>query len=478
MKVEDYIAYDALGLADLVRKGDVTPDELLDCALRRVEETNPTLNAVIGLFEDEARAAIKRGLPEGPFGGVPFLVKDLRIAMAGRVTGSGGRVFADGAPSKADSAIVAAYRAAGLVIFGKTNTPELGLNPVTEPEAFGPTLNPWNLELTAGGSSGGAASAVAAGMAPAGHASDGGGSIRIPASCCGVFGLKPSRGRVSTAPFAEGWGGMSTQHAITWSVRDSAAMLDVECQPQPGDPYWHPAPAISFLEETKRAPGRLRVAFSTQSLRTGGEVAPACAAAVKEAAALCADLGHDVEEAKLDLDIGAYSQAFMILVCANIALSIDQAGSARGRAVQEGEVEPLTWDTALMGRDITGAQYADAVYTVQTITRQAAAFFGRFDVLILSTLGREPVPLGYLAPSAENLPNYGPRISEFMPNTQLFNGTGQPAMSAPLHVAPSGMPVGVQFIARAGEEGLLFRLGAQLETARPWANRRPPHLAR
>src|SRR5579871_2458837 len=349
MRQAEYLAYDAVGLAELVARREVSPGELLEAATARMAEVNPKLNAVILDLSLHALAAVEAGLPEGPFRGVPFLLKDLSTQLEGVRTQGGSALWADVPPAVADSALVAAYKAAGLVIFGKTNTPEFGLQPVTEPSAFGPTRNPWALDRTPGGSSGGAAAAVAAGIVPAAQASDGGGSIRIPASCSGLFGMKPSRGRVSMAPMGEGWGGLSALHAVTRSVRDSAALLDVSCQPQPGDPYPVAPPERPFAEEAGRDPGRLRIAFNRGALLTGlpeTEVS----FAVDEAAKLCAELGHEVEETPLPFDFGMGFVAGGILVATSIVAYVDGEGERRGRPVEEHEVEALTWRLYRQGK--------------------------------------------------------------------------------------------------------------------------------
>jgi len=473
MRFDEYRARDAIGLADLVRRGEVSSAEVLEAALARLAEVNPTLNAVILDRASEARESVTAGLPDGPLSGAPFLIKDVTVAMRGTPTGAGSQVFANTPPASRDSALVAAYRQAGLVLMGKTNTPELGLACVTEPVVRGPTRNPWRLDRTPGGSSGGAAAAVAAGIVPAAHASDGGGSIRIPASCCGLFGLKPSRGRVSLAPAGEGWGGLSVQHAVTRSVRDSAALLDIASRPQPGDPYWLSPPASTFRDLAGRDPGRLRIAFSTQALSWPG-LDRQCVDAVRDAARLCADLGHDVEERDPDLDFGAMAAAGGVLVQASVAATLDAEAARRGRPVTPDEVEAVTWLIYEAGRAVTGAQYVQAQGAAHAFGRSIAAQYEAYDVLLLSTLGQPPVPIGHINTNAEDLSDYAERLYSFMPNTQAFNVSGQPAMTAPLAWSEDGLPIGVQFVGRTGEEAVLLQLATQLETARPWFGRTPP----
>lgn len=472
MKIEEYQAHDGVGLAELIVRREVSADELLDCALELVASVNPAINAVIRMVETEARAAIAAGLPQGPLTGVPFLIKDISVQMKGLPTTAGSRLFLDAAPAEADSALLAAHRRAGLVLFGKTNTPEFGAAATTEPVAFGATRNPWNLGRSSGGSSGGAAAAVAAGIVPAAHASDGGGSIRTPASCCGLFGLKPSRGRISNAPNGEGWGGLSVQHAVTRTVRDSATLLDIGCQPQPGDPYWHAPPATPFAREVGRDPGKLRIAFSTKAL-TWGTMDPACAAAVRDAAALCASLGHEVEEATPDLDYVGMAEAVNNLVSPAISTTLELEARRRGRPIEPHEVETLSWLIAENGAKLSAIDVSLANLKLNVFTRGMARFFQRYDVLILSTLGTPPPLLGHMDTNAADLSDYAEKLYSFMPNTQPFNVTGQPAASVPLGMSEDGLPLGVMFAARGGEEAVLLRLAGQLEAERPWIQRRP-----
>jgi amidase len=469
MNPADYLAHDLVGLAALITSRQVSASEVVEAALARMEAVNPKLNAVTLNLADQARAQVRGGAPAGPLGGVPYLIKDLGAQVAGTPTTAGSWLMGD-PPAAADSAIVSAYRRAGLVIIGKTNTPEFGLEPVTEPARFGPSRNPWNLERTPGGSSGGASAAVAGGIVPAAHASDGGGSIRIPAACSGLFGLKPSRGRVSFAPADEGWGGFSIQHAVSWSVRDSAALLDVVCQPQPGDPYWRDPPASPFAAEVGRDPGTLRIAFTTRGLAAPA-IDPECAQAVLETARVCESLGHRVEEADLPGDFAAAGQAGGVVIAASVAATLDTEGARRGRPVQEDEVEDVTWAMYQRGRRISGSDYVRALQACHAFGRVVAQYFETCDVLLLSTLGSPALPLGWLR--AGGLDGYADRLFAFMPNTQAFNVTGQPAMSVPLSMSGAGLPIGLQFVARVGEEATLFRLAAQLEQAKPWSARRP-----
>jgi len=469
----DFEAFDGLGLAQLVRKRDVTALELLTEALERVERYDPGLNAVVRKFTDKARAAIMAGLPDGPFSGVPFLLKDLGAHYAGEPTTSGSRFFADYVPDH-DSEVTKRYKAAGLVCFGKTNTPEFGLSPTTEPALFGPTLNPWDTSRTAGGSSGGAAAAVAARMVPMAHASDGGGSIRIPAAMCGLFGLKPTRGRVPMGPDAgEGWGGLSTVHAVTRSVRDSAALLDVVEGADLGAPYWAPPKARPFLDEVGAPTGRLRIAFSTRPT-TGVAVDPICVRAAEDAAKLCADLGHHVEEANPSVaDPAALGTAMRAIIGANVRATFDERAEALGRAPSPDDAERMTHAIIRSAEAVSAATYARAIRLVHATGRRLAHFFQTWDVLITPTLTSLPPHIGELSMMAEDMAGVSERIGALVGFTSLYNITGQPAMSVPLSWTAASLPVGVQFVGRFGDEAGLIRLASQLEQARPWAQRRP-----
>ncbi len=467
MQFEEYRRHDAVGLAELVARREVSAGELLEVAVARMAQVNPKINAVILDLSARARAEPPG---EGPLAGVPYLLKDLGAALGGVPTTLGSRMFAQSTPA-ADSAITRLYKAAGLSIFGKTNTPEFGLWPVTESELLGPARNPWDLSRTPGGSSGGAAAAVAAGIVPAAHASDGGGSIRIPASCCGLFGMKPSRGRVSFSPAGEGWAGASIQHAVTRSVRDSAALLDAVCQPQPGDPYFLSPPERPFAEEARRDPGKLRIAVFAGSLTAGRTIDPECEAAVRDAARLCESLGHHVEEASLPGDHSAMQAAAGVVMAASVGANMDAEAERRGRPVEDGDVEGLTMAAYRRGQSARAPDYVRAVQTLHAYGRAAAELFERYDVFLLSTLGRPAIPVGWIFEDPKQITE---RLFSFMPNTQAFNNSGQPAMTVPLAWSTAGLPIGVQFVARTGEEALLFRLAGQLEEAQPWFDKVAP----
>jgi amidase/6-aminohexanoate-cyclic-dimer hydrolase len=472
LKTEEYASYDGLGLAELVRRRQVSATELLDAAVAAVEARNPEINAVVTRLYDQARAALAVGLPRGPFTGVPYLLKDLGALYAGAVTSYGSALFKDFVADH-DSEITARLKRSGLVIFGKTNTPEMGIATSTEPRLFGPTRNPWSLAHSAGGSSGGAAAAVAAGMVPMAHATDGGGSIRIPASCCGLFGLKPTRARNPAGPDAgEGWSGASVGHAVTRTVRDSAALLDATSGPDVGDPYWAPPPARPFLEEVGRHPGRLRVAITTTAWN-GRPVHPECAEAARAAARLCEKLGHHVEEASPEIDAGAVGMASRIVVGANVRAALEARAAALGRELAPSDVERITWVRAMDGQTARAADYARSILVIHRTGRAVGRFFTRYDILITPTMCQPPHPLGVLDLDSPDEQAFNDAILGTIAFTSLFNSSGNPAMSVPLGWSTAGLPIGVQFVAPFGDEAGLFRLGAQLEAAQPWAERRP-----
>jgi amidase len=467
----DYLRYDAVGLADLIRRRQVSPLELLDEAIARSEAANPRLNAIVHKCYDAARERAGQSLPDSPLAGVPFLIKDITY-MRGLPCTSGSRLFADYVPDH-DAEIVARYRAAGLVIYGKTNTPEFGLNVSTEPALFGACHNPWDLNRTAGGSSGGAAAAVAAGLLPAAHATDGGGSIRIPASCCGLVGLKPTRARNPQGPdVGEGWSGMSTGHVVSRSVRDSAAFLDATHGPAAGDPYCAPPFAGSFLAGMTQAPRRLKIALDTETL-TGMPTDPACVEAVNRAARLCESLGHVVEIASPQFDRAVFRAATGVAVSANVANMVDSRLAELGRALTERDVEPNTRATVEYGRSLAAPRFAAAVQTIHKTGRAVARFHETYDVMLTPTLVSPPVPLGWLDTVKLDGAAFADRFARFWGFTNLQNATGQPAISLPLYWSDAGLPVGVQFVGRFGDDLLLLQLAAQLEQAQPWFDRRP-----
>jgi Asp-tRNA(Asn)/Glu-tRNA(Gln) amidotransferase A subunit family amidase len=464
---------DALGLAGLVRKRKVSPSELLEAAIARAEATNPRFNFMAQKHYDFARAEIARGLPDGPFTGVPWLLKDLAAYIEGLPTEGGSRLN-KGQVGLFTTELVQRYRRAGLVVFGKTTTPEFGLTGTTESALTGVTRNPWNPERIAGGSSGGAAAAVAAGVIPAAHATDGGGSIRIPASCCGLFGLKPSRGRTPMGPYrTEGWGGMSTHHVITRSVRDSAALLDATHGVEPGSRYSAPTPDGSFLSHVGREPGRLRIALMPAPAN-GAPVDPECLAILQQTAKLCESLGHHVEEAAPKLDAGALGQASFVLIASSLAADIEDRAKSLGIELGPDVLEPITLAFVGYGKTTTGADFARANNSMQAAAVTVSQFMAKYDVILSPTLAAPPLAVGRinLTPGVP-FPEWGQRAGMFSPFTQMANFTGQPSMSVPMGMSAEGLPVGMLFTGRYGEEALLYRLAGQLERAAPWSGRRP-----
>jgi amidase len=494
----DYDKYDGLGLAELVRKKEVNPSELVEEAISRIEKLNPQLNAVIYKMYELARKAADGDLPDGPFKGVPFLIKDILTAYAGAPLTNGSRFFKDFVPDH-DSELVKRFKAAGVIVVGKTNTPEFGLVPITEPELFGPTNNPWDLSRTPGGSSGGSAAAVAAHMVPLAHASDGGGSIRMPASCCGVFGLKPTRGRNPIGPdFGEAWRGLVCDHVLTRSVRDSAAMLDATAGPDIGAPYYAVPPSRPFLSEVSTDPGRLRIAFTSEPF-LGGIVDKDCVNGLEATAKLCKDLGHDVVEAAPQIDGKAFAKAFLTIVCVETRATIEEGEVRLNRKASFKDFEPSTWALGLLGRQCRAPELSKSLNLSQLTARQIGEFFRKYDVLLTPTLAMPPVATGALQPkgmravamkllgslNAGGLMNMlsgidvsAQHVFGFMPYTPLFNVTGQPAMSVPLYWNDEGLPIGMQFVGRYGDEATLFRLASQLEKARPWSERIPTICAK
>lgn len=490
----DYGKYDGLGLADLVRRREVKPQELLDEAISRIERLNPRLNAIVDTMYDQARVQLAEDPSDAPFAGVPFLVKDLLAACAGVPMRCGSRFCEDLVPDR-DSEIVRRYKAAGAVIIGRTNTPEFGLLPVTESRLYGPAHNPWELNRTPGGSSGGAAAAVAARIVPAAHGNDGAGSIRIPASCCALFGLKPSRGRTPVGlDHRDAWQGMSCSHVISLSVRDSAALLDATAGPEPGDLYRVCPPTRPFLSEIGRDPGRLRIAFSSQPL-LGDYVHDDCVRALETTVQLCSELGHEVEEAAPVLDGESLRIALLTMIAGEIRADIEELEEVLDRDAGSRDFEPATWALGLLGSETPASVFVNAVRTLHHTGRQIAPFFDTYDAFLTPTLAAPPVVIGALKPSgvesmaldvlsglnASGILNAVLRtesittmLFDFIPYTPLANMSGHPAMSVPLEWNEEGLPIGMHFMGRFGDEATLFRLASQLEEAHPWFHRLPP----
>lgn len=484
-----YEQHDAVALAALVRGGQVHPRELVTAAIERIEDRDGDINAIVFKRYDRSLRESEAPLPDTPLAGVPFLVKDLGQSVAGTTSTYGSRML-EYSVADHDSNLVQRHKSAGLLIVGLTNTPEFGMAATTEPELHGPTRNPWSLEHSAGGSSGGAGAAVAAGITPIAHASDGGGSIRIPASLCGLFGLKPTRGRTPKGPdVAEGWFGLSVDHALSRTVRDSAALLDLTNGPDPGAPYYPPPPERPYLEEVSRPPGVLRIAVSTEPM-LGSHLDAENVAAVQRTAALLEELGHRVTLARPTVDKAAIGWAGTVMLAADAAHGIRRASEAAGREPDQRLFEKATWLFGVAGNKLSARDLAEALTTTKLTARRVAAFFDDFDVLVESTVAGPPWKIGELDPSAAEarmmdlvirvptrrvvesaLAKIAGRAFDNIPNTPLWNITGQPSMSVPLEWGAEGLPMGIQFTARYADEATLFRLAAQLEQTRPWQAR-------
>ncbi len=476
--VDEYEAHDALGLADLVAKGEVTPNELLEAAVRRVEALNPKLNAIAGLYLETARQAVEEGLPTGPFRGVPFLLKDVGAEAVGYPSHRGSNLFKNTHHDQ-DNEIVQRLKRTGLVIFGRTTSPELAIGAITEAKVYGgPTRSAWDLERTPGGSSGGAGAAVAAGILPAAHGSDGGGSIRIPASSSGLFGMKGTRALLPSGPLAgEGWGGMAMDGFLTRSVRDSATLLDATAGPDLGAPYWAPPLTGRFIEAIQRPPSRLKIAFSKLSF-TGAPLHPDCIEAIEATARLFADLGHHVEEAAPQFDLMPLMQAWTKIVACGTALTIREKAKTLDRILSaKDDLEAVTRGALTLADSVSGADYLAAINTVHRFGRLIASFFEDFDLFLTTTLAEPPARIGRFAPNNEDFADYriGPNgLLPYSPFTAVFNATGQPAMSVPLFWNADGLPIGLHVAGRFGADETLMALAAELEQARPWFDRRPP----
>jgi len=470
MAIDNYAKYDGLGLAELVAKKKVKPIELVDEAIARAEALNPKLNFLVFKAYEQARDAAKGKASKGAFAGVPFFLKDIFAYAKGMPTRQAAR-FIPAAPSDHDCVLTTRFKAAGLIALGKTNVPEFGLVPTTESKLYGPARNPWNLEHSTGGSSGGSAAAVAAGIVPLAHANDGGGSIRIPASCCGLVGLKPTRARTTYAPdFGDIVDGLAIDGVVSRSVRDSAAALDAIAGSIDGDPYWAPPTPPSYLEAMKRAPKKLRIAFSDKKL-DGNLLHPDCVAAVKTAAKLCEQLGHDVEEASPDLDQATLIPSFMAFWSANLSAGIDMIARLTGQTPKAELFEGLTWGLYEAGKTVRASDYLMAKMAMQKAMRDTAKFHETHDVWLSATLGLPPVKLGtFDMDERDPVKSFAPLI-DYVPFTAMQNVTGQPAINLPLHWNKAGLPIGVQFVGRYGDETTLLRLAAQLEKAAPWAQR-------
>ena len=493
MTFPEYSNYDGLGLAELVRKKKVSPGELVEEAITRIETHNPNLNAVVYKLYERARAAAQATLPEGPFQGVPFMIKDLHATLEGFPTSHGNKLWKN-IPAKITTELVRRWEKSGAILVGKTNTPEFGLTPYTESDSLGAARNPWDVTRTPGGSSGGSGAAVAARMVPFASGGDGGGSIRIPSSACGIFGLKPTRGRTPTGPvIGESWNGFDIEHVLTRSVRDSAAMLDATKGQDVGAPYLIPD-AGPFLPEVDREPGKLRIAFSTKPM-LGKNVHADCIKGVEATVALLKQLGHEVVEAAPAINGEEYSLHFLTIIAGQIRADIEEAAEAAGRKVSLDDFDLSTYGVGLFGTILKASDYVRAFRYLQRVSRDIGRFFENVDALLTPVLNQPAVKIGALRPSTaeqtqlkliartgatwilEALDIIKPvaaQTFEFVPWTPVFNVTGQPAMSVPLHWNAEGLPIGMHFVGKWGEEATLFRLAGQLEKAKPWFDKAPP----
>ncbi|HEX7759128.1 MAG TPA: amidase [Caulobacteraceae bacterium] len=472
MAPDDYADFDGLGLAELVRKGEASPAELTEAAIARIERHNGVLNAVVHKAYDEARNVAAGPLPEGPFTGVPFLIKDLGAQVKGWPRTSGSN-YAQVAADAQDSELVRRYRASGVVLLGKTNTPEFGIPGVTNSERLGPSGNPWNPEHISGGSSGGAAAAVAAGMVPLAHASDGLGSIRIPAANCGLVGMKITRDRTPICEVTDGAMGFSVHHVVSRTVRDSAAMLDATGYAQPGDPFQAPAKAGPYLDEVSKSPGKLRIAWSVET-PSGRPIDGEMATALEKTAELLKGLGHEVFEQGLGIDYRRLYRAQGMVSASNFAANIKRWVERLGREPGEGELGPLARRAYEAGQRITGQQAFWGWQQLRLMNRQILGVFEGFDVFLTPTMSRTSPRIDWLNPLTVELKEFDRRQADTYATTPPFNFTGQPSLSLPLWQSQAGLPMGMMFTGRFADEATLYRLAGQLEKEQPWKDRRPP----
>ncbi len=470
---------DATDQAALVRSGEASATELLEAAIERIEAIDPALNAVVIRWFDEARSTAASDLPDGSLRGVPFLLKDLWASYAGQPLSNGNRALrdADFRPT-ADTTLVSRFRRAGLVIAGRTNSPEFGALPATEPEAWGATRNPWNTAHSPGGSSGGSAAAVAAGMVPMAHASDGGGSIRIPASCCGLVGLKPSQGRITLGPVRDE-SNLGVELCVSRSVRDTALLLDAVHGPGVGDTVMAPAPTGPYVDELNVEPGSLRIGLLDHH-PFGAAIDPECAAAARATAALLESLGHRIEiDHPAAMSDPGFSRRFSALWSTNMGVAIARISEQLGREITAADVEAVDWAQAEFARQFSATDYALAFAASTQFRRQVQQWWvgtddeAGFDLLLTPTLGETPATIGsFLNDPAQPMAPLM-RAAQYVPFTPAFNSSGQPAISLPMAWSASGLPIGVQLVAAYGREDVLFRVAAQLERAQPWAHLRP-----
>ena len=475
ISLKEYSSHDGLGLAELVAKKEIAPKELLDAALQAIAKVNPKLNAILQTLPEMAAAEIRDGLGQGPFAGVPFLIKEL-LLQAKNVRSDMGSKLAQGLVAPQDSELMARFRRAGLMLVGTTQTPELGYNPTTETTLFGPVHNPWDLARSAGGSSGGSGAAVAAGIVPLAHASDGGGSIRIPASCNGLVGLKPTRDRVPTGPdYADPLCGLAIEFAVTRSVRDAAALLDAVAGPDIGAPGHPVPPTRPFRQEVGTPPGRLRIAWTTTPA-SGEKIDPECVKAIHQTVSLLEELGHTLIEDRPHYDWETFLQNVHVIWTSFTTSSVNAIAAALNRKPGPDNLEAVTLACYEDGKRYTAVDLLSAMAHGNILSREVGRFFETVDVLVTPTIARVPAPLGELNQDRKGMTamDWTRQVFAYVPFTPLFNSTGQPAISLPLHWSVTGLPVGVQFAGRFGDESTLLRLASQLEQARPWADKRPP----
>ena len=467
MNNSEYFSYDALGLAELVRTKQISSIELLEVAIALTEKLDPKLNAVPIKHFELARENLKNKTDSGIFNGVPFLLKDLNNYLKGTVTSGGSRVL-ENITANHTSELVKRTLDSGLNIFGKTNSPELGLTVTTEPVLYGPTRNPWDLNRSSGGSSGGASSAVAAGIIPMAQASDGGGSIRIPASCCGLFGLKPTRARTPLGPASlEGWGGQSIFHCVSVSVRDSAALLDVTSGPEKGAPYRSAYQEKSFLEQINIEPGNLKIGYlEDSSISVDEDVKEVMNSTID----LCQKLGHSVESTKINFSSEEISLAIITIISSNVSYAVKSQSDQTGREVSNEYFEKVTLQMAENGNNFSASDYVNAIKINHRLGQELEKMFDQYDVLLSPVLASPPVKIGTIDMNTNDMKTYVERLTKYSPFTGIFNQSGQPSMSVPLFRTKDNLPVGSMFSAAFGNENLLFSLAGQLEEAQPWVN--------
>ena len=465
MNNSEYFSYDALGLAELVRTKQISSIELLEVAIALTEKLDPKLNAVPIKHFELARENLKNNTDSGIFNGVPFLLKDLNNYLKGTVTSGGSRVL-ENITADHTSELVKRTLDSGLNIFGKTNSPELGLTVTTEPVLYGPTRNPWDLDRSSGGSSGGASSAVAAGIIPMAQASDGGGSIRIPASCCGLFGLKPTRARTPLGPVSlEGWGGQSIFHCVSVSVRDSAALLDVTSGPEKGAPYRSAYQEKSFLEQINIEPGNLKIGYlEDSSISVDEDVKEVMNSTID----LCQKLGHSVESTKINFSSEEISLAIITIISSNVSYAVKSQSDQTGREVSNEYFENVTLQMAENGNNFSASDYVNAIKINHRLGQELEKMFDQYDVLLSPVLASPPVKIGTIDMNTNDMKTYVERLTKYSPFTGIFNQSGQPSMSVPLFRTKDNLPVGSMFSAAFGNENLLFSLAGQLEQAQPW----------